>query len=258
MKIKKQTWLLSFLLIIIIIITCHNIFLSPSKQTTLLISPNWNHWFGTDINGNDVFIRTLGAFGYELLNLVSVLFLVWILGLLLGSLVSQIGGQAFKAFFLNLVHYMATLPVLLIALFLLILFGGGFFNAVIILSITIIPTQILFVYNQLETAQNESFVVAKKSYGLSNTAIYKSHLIPFILKKYNSYTLSRIPEIIMMNLALNFLGLGIQEPHPSLGRMLFDGLSFMFSAWWLWISPVILIFLLFLIVISINHGKAYD
>jgi ABC-type dipeptide/oligopeptide/nickel transport system permease subunit len=229
------------------VITIGYYYLIPSfsEQAEPLSPPRLYHWFGTDINGNDVFIRIMEAFGYEILNLMIVFFVIWLSGLLLGSLVSWIEWKPFREFFLNFIHYMATLPVLLIALFLLIIFGAGFINAVIILSIAIIPTQVLFVYNQVESAQKEEFVIAKKSYGLSDIAIYKYHLIPFIARKYNNYTLSRIPEIIMMNLALSFLGLGLQEPHPSLGRMLFDGLAFMFSGWWLWIFPILIIIFIF-------------
>lgn len=245
---KKQLPILSVLFVIIFLIVGRICLCSSfSIETEPLSPPGWYHWFGTDISSNDVFIRSIEALGYELLNLLIVFSIIWFSGILLGSMVSWISWKPIKEFFLNFIHYVATLPLLLIALFLLILFGAGFINATIILSIAIIPTQTLFVYNQVESAQHEDFVVAKKSYGLSNFAIYRFHFIPFIAKKYNNYTLSRIPEIIMMNLALSFLGLGLKEPYPSLGRMLFDGLAFMFSAWWLWVFPVIIIISIFYI-----------
>ena len=55
----------------------------------------------------------------------------------------------------------------------------------------------------------------------------------------------------MMDLAFNFWGLGVQPPHSSFGRMLFDGLSFMFSAWWMCVFAVILVILLFVLINSI-------
>jgi len=57
----------------------------------------------------------------------------------------------------------------------------------------------------------------------------------------------------MMNLALNFLGLGVQPPMSSFGRMLFDGLSFMFSAWWMWVFIILWIFILFSLIYFINN-----
>ncbi|MEK6647082.1 MAG: ABC transporter permease subunit, partial [Candidatus Firestonebacteria bacterium] len=89
------------------------------------------------------------------------------------------------------------------------------------------------------------FVIAKMSYGLSKSYIYIYHLFPNVKKGCTNYTLARMPEILMMNLSLNFLGLGVQPPNASFGRLLFDGLSFMFSAWWMWVFPVTIIMVIF-------------
>ena len=100
----------------------------------------------------------------------------------------------------------------------------------------------------MEEAKKQDFVIVKKSYGFSKKYILLNHLYPFIKNSYNHYTLSRMPEILMMDLAFNFLGLGVQPPHSSFGGMLYDGLFFMFSAWWMWVFPVILVMLLFIVV----------
>lgn len=257
MRKLRHILLLAFLFAIIVAI--YYFFILPLSQGNVsLSSPELRHWFGTDINGTDVFMKSVEAFGFEILTLLIVLVIIWFVGILFGSITYVLNWSALQEFSLNFIHYMATLPILLIAMFLLIIFGAGFINSVLILSISIIPTQALFVYNQLQSARNEEFLIAKKSYGLSNTTILRSHLIAFILKKYNNYTFARIPEIIMMNLALNFLGLGIREPYSSLGRMLFDGLAFMFSAWWIWVIPTLIIVLLFSITVRLKimlNGK---
>ncbi|MCK4661993.1 MAG: ABC transporter permease subunit [Bacteroidales bacterium] len=251
---RKLRHIVIFTFLFAVIIAIYYFFiLSASQGNISLSSPELRHWFGTDINGTDVFMKSVEAFGFEILTLLIVLIIIWFAGILFGSVTYVINWKTLQDFFLNFIHYMATLPILLIALFLMIIFGAGFINSVLILSISIIPTQALFVYNQLQSAKNEEFLIAKRSYGMSNTAILRFHLLPFIVKKYNNYTFARIPEIIMMNLALNFLGLGIQEPYSSLGRMLFDGLSFMFSAWWLWVIPTLLVILIFSFVFQIKR-----
>ncbi|NQU80164.1 MAG: ABC transporter permease subunit [Bacteroidetes bacterium] len=243
---KQKRYILTIVGFILVILVAYACFNSSSYSNTIpLTSPNINHWFGTDINGKDMFLRSMIALGYELLILSSVLLIIWVSGLIIGGLTSFFKLKLLRIFFLNLIHYIATLPILLVALFLLIIIGAGLINSIVILILAIIPTHSLYVYNQFESAKNESFIVANKGYGLSDFAIYKSHLFPFIVKRYNSYTLSRIPEIIMLNIALNFLGLGIKEPNPSLGRLLFDGISFMFSEWHLWVFPVLSIVVLF-------------
>ncbi len=213
-----------------------------------LTPPSFQHWFGTDVIGGDVFIASMKALGLEILSLLIVLPMIYFIGLSFGMLLSYFSNDRIREFLLNLIHYWVTLPVLLIALFLLIMIGSGQKNAIIVVSFVMIPTQALYVYNQLESAKKNDFFIAKISYGFSKPYIYRKHLLPNIMTGFTGYTLARMPEIIMMNLALNFLGLGAQPPVSSFGRMLFDGLSFMFSAWWMWTFPVLLILVLIVTV----------
>lgn len=256
MKIKIK-YLISIFVITLIIVSYHLLVVPFQYDKPFLSPPSWNYFFGTDIVGNDVFIRIFEAAGYELITLIVITLIIWISGMIIGSAFLLIVWKPIKQLFINFIHYVATLPVLLISLFLLIISGPGFLNNVIILSISLLPTQVFFVYNQVEDALKEGFIDPKKSYGLSNISIYINHIIPFISNKYNNYSLSRLPEIIMMNLALSFLGLGIQEPKPSLGRMLFDGLSFMFSAWWTWVYVVGIIILLFTLISKLGDFCLY-
>lgn len=212
-----------------------------------LSPPTIRHWFGTDLVGADIFSKSMNALGIEFITLLMVFPAIYLAGLFLGMVLSYFSNDRVREFLLNLIHYWVTLPVLLIALFLLILIGAGQINAISVMIFILIPTQALYVYNQLESIKKEDFVTAKMSYGFSKSYIYLHHLFPNIRKGFTNYTLARMPEIIMMNLALNFLGLGVQPPHSSFGRMLFDGLSFMYSAWWMWVFVAGGVVLLFLI-----------
>lgn len=219
-----------------------------------LFPPTIRHWFGTDLAGADIFSKSMNALGIEFITLLIVLPAIYLSGLFLGIVISYFSNDRVREFLLNFIHYWVTLPILLIALFLLILIGSGQMNAIAVMIFILIPTQALYVYNQLETVKKEDFVTAKMSYGFSKSYIYLYHLFPNINKGFTNYTLARMPEIIMMNLALNFLGLGVQPPNSSFGRMLFDGLSFMFSAWWMWVLVVLLVILLFSLVSILMKG----
>jgi peptide/nickel transport system permease protein len=211
----------------------------------MLTPPSWQHWFGTDLIGKDIFLKSADALLIVALTVLVVLPVIYFGGLLIGTFLIYFDNEKIKQFFLNLIHYWVTLPILLIAFFLLILIGSGQGNVIGILIFVLLPSQALYVYNQLEEGQKQEFVIAKRSYGFSKGYTFLHHLYPYINKSFRTYTLSRMPEILMMDLAFNFLGLGAQPPHASFGRMLFDGLSFMFSAWWMWVFPVILIVVLF-------------
>ena len=197
-------------------------------------SPTMDHWFGTDVIGTDIFLKSMNALFIALITLGMVLPAIYFGGLIIGCVLSYFDNEKLREFFLNLVHFWVTLPVLLIAVFLLILVGASQANVIAILIFVLIPSQALYVYNQMEEAKKQDFVIAKRSYGFSKAYIFLHHLFPFTKNSFNTYTLSRMPEILMMDLAFNFLGLGVQPPNSSFGRMLFDGLSFMFSAWWMW------------------------
>lgn len=210
-----------------------------------LSPPTLEHWFGTDLIGSDIFLKCVSAVGTELLTTFIVLPIIYALGLGIGFILSYFDNDRVKEFLLNLVHYWVTLPVLLIAIFLLILAGAGQWNVMAILIFVLTPTQALYVYNRLTEVKKQDFVLVKMSYGISKPDIYFKHLFPNIRYSMDAYTLSRMPEILMINLGLNFLGLGVQPPGSSFGRMLFDGLAFMFSAWWMWVFAMVIIAILF-------------
>lgn len=218
-------------------------FILPVNDAARLSPPSLRHWFGTDVTGGDLFLASLQALGLEIATLLVVLPAVFLVGLLIGMVLSYFSTEKLREFLLNFIHYWVTLPVILIALFLLILIGAGQKNAILVMIFVLVPTQALYAYNQLESTKKNDFFIAKRSYGFSRLYIYLHHLLPVISKGYAGYTLARMPEIIMMNLALNFLGLGVQPPISSFGRMLFDGLSFMFSAWWMWFPQIAILYI---------------
>ncbi|TVL99481.1 MAG: hypothetical protein CV087_17690 [Candidatus Brocadia sp. WS118] len=245
-KIFKRK-IIFFLVFILLLGYVYKSFIT-SEKATHLSPPSLQYWFGTDLTGSDIFLKSMNALGIEILTISIVLPAIYFLGLFLGMILSYFSNDKIREFFLNLIHYWVTLPVLLIALFLLILIGAGQKNAIAVMIFILIPTQALYVYNQLETIKKNDFVIAKMSYGLSKSYIYIYHLFPNVQKGFTNYTLARMPEILMMNLALNFLGLGVQPPFSGFGRLLYDGLSFMFSAWWMWVFVIILITVLFTLV----------
>ena len=235
---------LSLSLVAIVLIYKYKV---PLNSNAMFSPPTWQHWFGTDIIGNDIFLKAISALFIALITLAIVLPAIYVGGLIVGCILSCFDNEKLREFFLNLVHYWLTLPVLLIATFLLILVGASQANVIGILIFVLIPSHSLYVYNQMEEAKKQDFVIAKRSYGFSKGYIFLHHLFPYIKNSFNTYTLSRMPEVLMMDLAFNFLGLGVQPPNCSFGRMLFDGLSFMFSAWWMWMFPVILVIVLFIL-----------
>ena len=104
---------------------------SEGIQDSVVFSPpTMHHWFGTDVIGNDVFLKSLNALFIALFTLAIVLPAIYLGGLIIGCVLSYFDNEKVREFFLNLVHYWVTLPVLLIAVFLLILIGAGQVNVI--------------------------------------------------------------------------------------------------------------------------------
>jgi len=214
---------------------------ASTEPDDILARPSAAHWFGTDLAGKDVLHETLVATWIAVVTIVVVAVAVYIGGLAIGMAVTYTESRLLREVFLNAVHYWVSLPILLIATFVLILAGAGQGKLIMVLIFVLIPSQALYVYSQFNDASKQDFVLAKRSFGFSKVHIFLRELWPYVRHSTNIYILSRVPEILVMDVAFNFLGLGVQPPHSSVGSMLFNGLPFMFSAWWIWTCPVVMI-----------------
>lgn len=211
----------------------------PSESTSILASPSFTHWFGTDLAGRDVLAQTFQATWIACVTVVCVAVAIHVLGFVIGAVLAQTRSRLLRELLSSMVNYWLTIPVLLIAIFVMILLGSGQFKLAVVLVATLTPTQALYVYVRLTEAQKEPFAVVKRAYGFSRFNVFVSDLLPFVHPSVRSYTLSRLPEILIMDLAFNYLGLGVQPPNTSLGRMIFAGLPFMFAGWWIWLCPLL-------------------
>lgn len=214
------------------------------EPSSVLTSPSPEHWFGTDLTGHDVLAQTFRATWVAAFTVAGVAVAVHLFGLLVGAILAQGRSRLIRELLSSMVNYWLTIPILLLAIFVMILLGSGQLKLVIVLVAALTPTQALYVYVRLTEAQKQPFAVVKRAYGFSWFRVFVSELLPFVHPSILSYTLSRLPEILIMDLAFNYLGLGVQPPNASLGRMMFAGLPFMFAGWWMWVGPILAVVLL--------------
>lgn len=203
----------------------------------LLQPPSWSHWFGTDLAGQDVFFASLAATGIELATLVIVAFTLHGLALLLACLFGLCTKGWWRAALPQATHLWSSLPHLLLATILVVLVGPGQIQLMSCLLIALLSSHLLFCLSLFWESERQDFVTAKLAMGLPYRRILAQDVIAWVHRRLLPFTQARLPEIVMLNLALSFLGFGMRPPHASLGRMLFDGLPFMFSAWWMWVFP---------------------
>ncbi len=198
--------------------------------------PGAAHWFGTDELGRDVLSRVLVAIQASLrVAVVSVGFAA-IVGVTIG-VVSGYRGGWLDAVLMRVVDVMFAFPVLILALAVVAILGPGVTTTMLAIGIVYTPIFARVARGSTLSVRTESFVAASQSMGTGNLYILGRHILPNIAGPLVVQTSLWLAFAILAEAALSFLGLGIQPPQPSLGRMIFDSQGFVTLAWWMAVVP---------------------
>jgi oligopeptide transport system permease protein len=196
-----------------------------------------SHWLGTDRLGRDLFVRTL--YGARLSLIISLLAsaVSVAVGIAWGSVAGYAGGRT-DAWMMRCVDVLYSLPYLFIVIILTTLFRRGSI-AVLLLGVAAVGwlTTARIVRGQTLALKRREFVEAARASGATPWDIVRRHIVPNLLGPVAVYAALTVPQMIMYETFLSFLGLGVQEPHASLGNLVFVGAQEMQSAPWLLIVP---------------------
>lgn len=204
--------------------------------------PSFGHLFGTDELGRDVFSRLLVATQASMrVALISVAFAV-VVGVTVGVLSGYRGGWL-DTVFMRVVDVMFAFPVLLLALAVVAVLGPGVTTTILAIGIVYTPIFARVARASTMSVRVEPFVAVSRSMGTGHLFILGRHILPNIAGPLIVQTSLSLAFAILSEAALSFLGLGIQPPQPSLGRMIFDSQGFVALAWWMAVFPGAAIFL---------------
>ena len=213
-----------------------------------LHAPSNLHLLGTDDLGRDVLSRILH--GVRLTVSISVIALITSLfiGVLFGAVAGYFYGQWPDKAFGWFADLLTAVPFLVLIAAVLSLTGPGIVKAYLVLAgvIWVGPARIVRA-EVIRTMQLE-YVQAERAIGTSELKIVMFSVLPTCIEAAVIYSAGYLPEVIALEAGLSFLGLGVQPPDPGLGKMIFDGISYMTSAWWVAASPAIMLFILVLFV----------
>jgi peptide/nickel transport system permease protein len=203
--------------------------------------PSGAHWFGTDELGRDVFSRVLVAVQASLrVSVVSVTFAV-VVGVTIGVIAGYRGGWI-DTVFMRVVDVMFAFPVLLLALAVVAILGPGVTTTILAIGIVYTPIFARVARASTLSVRVEPFVLLSRTIGTGHLYILGRHILPNIAGPLIVQTSLSLAFAILSEAALSFLGLGIQPPQPSLGRMIFDSQGFVTLAWWMAVFPGAAIF----------------
>jgi ABC-type dipeptide/oligopeptide/nickel transport system permease subunit len=205
------------------------------------LEPSGKHWFGTDRFGRDLFTRVIYGARISLLVGLVPSFITVFLGGFLGIISGYTGGRT-DFWIMRLADVVMAFPSLLLALVVMYTLGASLFNIFIALSLVGWAGAARVVRSQVLSLKEMEFVEAARAIGVRDTVIMARHIFPNCLPALIVLFTLRIPEAIMFEASLSFLGVGAQPPTPSWGLLVSRGKEFLFSAPWVAILPGVAIF----------------
>lgn len=210
-----------------------------------LAPPSGSHWLGTDELGRDVLSRVLVATQASMrIAVVSVAFAV-VVGVTVGLIAGYRGGWL-DAVLMRIVDVMFAFPVLLLALAVVAILGPGVTTTILAIGIVYTPIFARVARASTLGVRTEPYVSVSRAMGAGDLYILRRHILPNIAGPLIVQTSLSLAFAILSEAALSFLGLGIQPPQPSLGRMIFDSQGFVTMAWWMAVFPGAAIFVIVL------------
>ncbi len=192
------------------------------------LQPSGSHWLGTDSLGRDTLSRVIyGARVSLMIGLVVVLFSS-IVGMSLGLIAGYFGGWV-HAIIMRLMDMLMAFPVLVLALLVAAILGGGLVNVIWALAFAMVPIYARLMCGQAISVKENDYVLAGRSMGASHIRIMLRHLAPNCFPPLIVMMTMMLGTTILAEAGLSFLGIGVQPPIPTWGNMVNDGRDYLLS-----------------------------
>jgi peptide/nickel transport system permease protein/oligopeptide transport system permease protein len=200
--------------------------------------PSRENWLGVDAVGRDLYSRIIFGARVSLGIGVTSAMISLLIGLPLGALAGYKGGRV-DWLIMRAVEIFSVIPPLLVALVIAFLIGGGMINVILISSAFGWVGVCRLVRGQVMVYRQSPFVTAARSMGAKPGYLIRRHLIPNSISPLIVGFVLAIPQAMMLEASLSFLGAGIAPPTPSWGQMISDGLYYMFYYWHVALFPTL-------------------
>ena len=198
--------------------------------------PSAAHILGTDVLGRDLLSRILYGARISLLVGFVATGVALVIGVSWGIIAGYAGGKV-DSIMMRIVDVLYGLPFIIFIILLMVIFGRNLWLLFGAIGAVEWLTMARIVRGQVMGLKNQEFVMAAKAMGVSNFSMFRKHLLPNILGPIAVYATLTIPQVMLLEGFLSFLGLGIQPPMSSWGTLIKEGVESMEEYSWLLIYP---------------------
>lgn len=232
------------LLVLIVLALGIGPWLSPYATDSIDFDGDWatapslahGHWFGTDSLGRDVFVRTLAGGRISLLVAFAATLVSLLIGVSYGAVAGYFGG-ALDAWMMRAVDILYALPFLFLVILLMVLFGRNLVLVFVAIGAINWLDMARVVRGQVLSLKQREFVLAAHTHGMDDLAILLRHILPNLAGIVMVTVTLTIPQVILTESFLSFLGLGVQEPATSWGTLINEGAREMEQTPWALLFP---------------------